>query len=92
MGIRIALGAKPAEVRRMIVLSGLRQAAGGVVLGLAGAIWLTRLMDSMLYGVKPADPLTLSSVSALLIAVSLMACYLPARRATRADPAGVLRA
>ena len=92
MGIRIALGAKPAEVRRMIVLSGLWQAAGGVVLGLAGAMWLTRLMDSMLYGVKPADPLTLASVSALLMAVALMACYLPARRATRVDPVRVLRA
>jgi len=92
MGIRIALGANPSEVRRMIVLSGLRQAAGGVVLGLAGAMWLTRLMDSMLYGVRPADPLTLASVSALLIAVALIACYLPARRATRVDPVSVLRA
>jgi len=92
MGIRIALGAEPSEVRRMIVLSGLRQAAAGVVLGIAGAIWLTRLMDSMLYGVKPADPLTLASVSALLITVALLACYLPARRATRVDPVSVLRA
>jgi len=92
MGIRIALGAEPSEVRRMIVLSGLRQAAAGVILGIAGAIWLTRLMDSMLYGVKPADPLTLASVSALLITVALLACYLPARRATRVDPVSVLRA
>ena len=91
MGIRIALGAEPANVQRMIVLSGLRQAAAGVVLGIAGAIWLTRLMDSMLYGVKPADPITLASVSALLIAVALFACYLPARRATRVDPLVVLR-
>lgn len=92
MGIRIALGAEPGEVRRMILLAGLRQAAAGVILGIAGAIWLTRLMDSMLYGVKPSDPLTLVSVSALLIAVALLACYLPARRATSVDPVTVLRA
>jgi ABC-type antimicrobial peptide transport system permease subunit len=92
MGIRIALGAEPAEVRRMIVLSGLRQAGAGVVLGVAGALWLTRLLDSMLYGVRPADPATLATVSALLIAVAMLACYLPARRATRVDPVTVLRA
>ena len=92
MGIRIALGAKPDEVRRMIVLSGLRQAAAGVTLGIAGTLWLTRLMESMLYGVTPTDAFTLTSVSALLMAVALMACYLPARRATRVDPVTVLRA
>jgi putative ABC transport system permease protein len=92
MGIRIALGAEPAEVRRMIVLSGLRQAGAGVVLGVAGALWLTRLLDSMLYGVRPADPATLATVSALLIAVAMLACYLPARRATRVDPVTILRA
>ena len=76
----------------MIVLSGLRQASAGVAVGIAGTLWLTRLMESMLYGVTPTDAFTLTSVSALLMAVALMACYLPARRATRVDPVTVLRA
>jgi ABC-type antimicrobial peptide transport system permease subunit len=92
MGIRLALGASPGEVRGMIIRDGLKQALAGIALGIAGALWLTRLMDSMLFGVTPGDPLTLAIVAAILLLTALAACYLPARRATRADPLIVLRA
>ena len=91
MGIRLALGARPQEVRRMIIADGLKQAIVGVAIGIGGALWLTRLMDSLLFGVKPSDPLTLATVAALLLATAALACYLPARRATRVDPLIVLR-
>jgi putative ABC transport system permease protein len=91
MGIRLALGARPSEVRRMVIGDGLRQAIAGVIVGIAGAIWLTRLMGSMLFGVHPGDPLTLAIVAVLLLVVATLACYLPARRATRVDPLVVLR-
>jgi putative ABC transport system permease protein len=92
MGIRLALGASPSEVRGMIIRDGLKQALAGIALGVGGALWLTRLMGSMLFGVTPGDPLTLSGVAGLLLVVALAACYLPARRATRVDPLIVLRA
>jgi len=92
MGIRLALGARPAEVRRMIVRDGLKYALAGVVLGLGGAAWLTRTMRAMLFEVRPGDPLTLAAVAIALLAVATLACYIPARRATRVDPLVVLRA
>jgi putative ABC transport system permease protein len=92
MGIRLALGARPAEVRRMIVADGMKQALLGVAIGAGGAVWLTRAMTSMLFGVQPGDPLTLAAASALLFATAAIACYIPARRATRVDPLIVLRA
>ena len=92
MGIRLALGASPGEVRGMIIRDGLEQALAGIAIGIAGALWLTRLMDSMLFGVKPGDPLTLAAVAAILLTTALAACYVPARRATRLDPLVVLRA
>jgi len=92
MGIRLALGARPAEVRRMIVRDGMKQALAGVVLGLGGAVWLTRTMSSMLFEVRPGDPLTLAAVAIALLGVAALACYLPARRATLVDPLVVLRA
>ena len=61
MGIRLALGARPAEVRRMVVADGMKQALVGVAIGLGGAAWLTRMMTSMLFGVSPGDPLTLAA-------------------------------
>ena len=76
----------------MIVADGLKQAAVGVAVGVGGALWLTRLMDSLLFGVKPSDPLTLATVAVLLLATAALACYLPARRATKVDPLIVLRA
>jgi putative ABC transport system permease protein len=91
MGIRLALGASPGEVRGMIIRDGLKQALAGVVIGVGGALWLTRLMDSMLFGVSPDDPLTLAVVAGILLAVALAACYLPARRGRRVDPLVVLR-
>ena len=91
MGIRLALGARPSEVRRMVVTDGMKQAVIGVAIGLGGAVWLTRLMTTLLFGVRPGDPLTLATVAALLLATAALACYLPARRATRVDPLIVLR-
>jgi predicted permease len=91
MGIRLALGARPAEVRSMIVADGLKQAVVGVALGVAGALWLTRMMTSMLFGVTPGDPVTLASVAVLLLVTAALASYIPARRATRVDPLVVLR-
>jgi ABC-type antimicrobial peptide transport system permease subunit len=91
MGIRMALGAPSSEVRRMVVVDGMKQALVGVALGVAGAIWLTRMMATMLFGVMPGDPATLAGAAALLLAAAAVACYLPARRATTVDPLIVLR-
>lgn len=91
MGIRLALGARPWEVRRLVVTDGMKQAVLGVAIGLGGAVWLTRLLTTLLFGVSPGDPLTLAAVSTLLLATAAFACYLPARRATRVDPLVVLR-
>jgi putative ABC transport system permease protein len=91
LGIRIALGAAPAAVRRMVVGQGLGLAASGLALGLAGAYALTRLMTSLLYGVAPTDPITYVGVAALLVGIAAIASYLPARRATRVDPMIALR-
>jgi len=91
VGIRLALGARPAEVMRMVIGDGVKQALAGIAAGIAAAIWLTRLMESMLFSVKPGDPLTLASVAVVLLATAALACYIPARRATRVDPLIVLR-
>jgi putative ABC transport system permease protein len=91
MGIRMALGARSSEVRRMVVVDGMKQALVGVALGVAGAIWLTRMMTTMLFGVTPGDPVTLAGAATLLLAAAAVACYLPARRATTVDPLIVLR-
>jgi putative ABC transport system permease protein len=92
MGIRMALGARPSEVRRLVVANGMRQASIGVALGVVGAIWMTRAMTSLLFQVQPGDPLTLTAAALLLLATAAVACYVPARRATRVDPLIVLRA
>jgi putative ABC transport system permease protein len=91
IGIRMALGAGPQDVRRMVVKQGMRLALLGVFLGIAAALALTRLMASLLYGVKPWDPAAIVSVAALLSAVALLATYFPARRASRVDPIIALR-
>lgn len=75
----------------MVVTDGMRQALVGVVVGVAVAIWLTRAMTSLLFEVRPGDPLTLTAAAALLLATAALACYVPARRATRVDPLIVLR-
>jgi predicted permease len=91
IGIRIALGASAARVLGLVVSKGLALVTAGLVFGLAGALALTRLGTSWLYGVSPADPLTLIAVPVLILAVALVACLIPAWKATRIDPASVLR-
>jgi putative ABC transport system permease protein len=91
IGIRMALGAGPQDVRSMVVKQGMRLALIGVFLGVAAALALTRLMASLLYGVKPWDPAAIVSVAVLLSAVALLATYFPARRASRVDPMIALR-
>jgi len=90
-GIRMALGATTGDVLKQVLSAGGRLAALGLALGLVAALALTRLMASMLFGVKPSDPLTLGVVAGLLALVALAACYIPARRATRVDPIVALR-
>lgn len=91
IGVRMALGASPQQVRRMVVVQGMQLALAGVILGFGSALGLTRLMSSLLYGVKPWDPFTMVLVAVLLSVVTLLACYLPARRASRVDPMVALR-
>jgi putative ABC transport system permease protein len=91
MGIRLALGARAGDVRRLVVGHGFKLAFAGILVGLAGALALTRLLSTLLYGVEPTDPLTFISVSVLLTATAGLACYLPARRATKVDPIIALR-
>ena len=90
IGVRMALGAQRRDVLRMILRQGLVLIAGGLIAGLAGALALTSLMKSMLFGVTPTDPLTFLSVAGLLTVVALIATWLPARRATRLDPVTTL--
>lgn len=91
IGIRMALGARAADVLKLIVKNGMSMALLGVVVGLAGAFGLTRLLESLLFGVTPTDLITFSVVTSTLLAVALLACYIPARRATRVDPLVALR-
>ena len=91
IGIRIALGAQKHQVLRMVVGKGTALAGFGIVLGLAGSVWLTRFMTALLYGVSPNDPTTLLAVSVSLLAAAILASYVPAIRAARVDPAGTLR-
>jgi len=92
LGIRMALGARRANVVGMIVASGLVITTIGVVLGLGGAFAMSRVLESVLFGITATDPLTYVAVTALLCAVAVAACYLPARKASQADPVETLRA
>ena len=87
----MALGARPLDVLKVVVRQGIMLALIGVVLGLAGALALTRVMSSLLFGVTERDPMTFGVVALLLIAVAFIACFVPAHRATRVDPLIALR-
>lgn len=91
IGIRVALGAQRGDVLRQVLMEGLRLAGIGIGVGLAGSLVAARLIATLLFGVKPSDPVTLASVAAILAAVTLLACYIPARRAMRVDPIVALR-
>ena len=90
-GIRTALGARPRDVLGLVLKNGMRLAVVGIALGVGGALWLTRFLESLLFGVKPIDPPTFAASVLLLAAVALLACYMPARRATKIDPMVALR-
>ena len=91
IGVRMALGARTADVVRLVLRKGMMLALVGVALGLTGALALTRVMTTLLFGVTPTDAVTFGGVSALLLIIALLACYIPARRATKVDPLVALR-
>ena len=91
LGVRVALGATPSSVRRLVVGDGLRLVLVGVVAGIAVAAALSRTAESLLFEIAPLDPLKYAAVAGAVIAVSLAACWIPAARASRVDPVEALR-
>jgi ABC-type antimicrobial peptide transport system permease subunit len=91
IGIRLALGAGLQQVKTLFLLRGLRLALAGVLVGMVAAVGVGRLVAGLLYGVKPYDPICLGTGAVAAVVIALLACYLPARRATRVDPIEVLR-
>jgi putative ABC transport system permease protein len=91
LGVRVALGADPGDASMMILAQGLRTIFVGVAIGITGSLFLTRTVESLLFGVTATDPLTFGGVTLLLLGAALLACYVPARRATKVDPMVALR-
>jgi putative ABC transport system permease protein len=91
IGVRVALGAARGDVLSLILKGGMLLTVAGLAIGLAGAFALARLIKTLLFGVSEHDPATMTATAALLVAVALLACYIPARRATAVDPLVALR-
>ena len=91
IGVRVALGAEPGSITRMVVISGARMVVAGAAAGLAAALALSGLMKSLLFGIGPRDPLTFIATPAIFLAVALLAAYVPARRAAKVSPMEALR-
>jgi putative ABC transport system permease protein len=91
MGIRMALGARPSDVVKLVVGQGFKMTLVGLGIGIVGALVLVRFLAGLLFGVKATDPLTFAAVSVLLLAVGMLAAYIPARRAAKVDPMVALR-
>jgi len=91
IGVRVALGAQPRDVLRLVIRQGMLLTLAGLVVGIAAGTLLTRVLTDMLFGVTPRDPVTFVAVPVLLLVVAFLACWIPARRATRIDPLIALR-